>query len=537
MKTVQRAFQVTFALLIAVAFFGSRTTNSVTAQTKAPSQVSVAPGPMIDGSPLDVITQDGLAMAVYYNGAYQFYRDTDGGTFLTIDGVIYGTTPAAGGALAPIPFTPVSNSAVSGSGTRADPFTIVTVASAGTTGVQVTQTTTYVNGDFYYGVDWTIANTGSATHEVRAFYAADLYLNFPGNDLDFGYGIYDPASGAVGITSNDRMNIQVLIPFTPVTAYEEASYDTIWSNIGSGSSAGPGMNNTFDPAYTDGGAALQWDRSLAAGASTNIHFHGAFGPATEITAPTATPTATGVPAPTATATRVPAVVVQYRSANVHVVIRPEPNHVAARGSIVACTMEITNRGEGSAGDAAITMALDPATVSVIDASFGRRTVWVSQLLTNSLTLNTGRLANGGDAITATVRLRVLDNAADGGSVCNVISVNWKDDVRGGRRFSNRPIVVVGASNQTQTYTLVASPSSGPAGTKFFFTGTVFAPSEPVGVWYNAPNGTVVSGSTFYAKDDGSIVVSFADKVTPGFYSMVFYGHWTKFTAVGTFEVK
>ena len=79
----------------------------------------------------------------------EFFGDTACGTLLAVDGTLYGppNIPAGNAASPRTGFTAVSQTPVTGTGTSADPFTIVTVVSLGTSGLQVTETDTYVVGE------------------------------------------------------------------------------------------------------------------------------------------------------------------------------------------------------------------------------------------------------------------------------------------------------------------------------------------------------------------------------------------------------
>ena len=69
------------------------------------------------------------------------------GTFLSVGGTLYSPSDVpAGDSAEGTPFTPVSQSAVSGSGTQANPYKIVTKVDAGTTGLRIIQTDSYVVG-------------------------------------------------------------------------------------------------------------------------------------------------------------------------------------------------------------------------------------------------------------------------------------------------------------------------------------------------------------------------------------------------------
>ncbi len=262
----------------------------------------------IDGSPLDISVKDDLSVAVYYEGREQYYNEFDSGTFLVVDDIVYGPQPGVSQRFMPESFTPISNS-VGGDGTEANPFTIITVVSAGETGLQLTQTTSYVNGDIGYSTHITIDNNSTTTKDIRLFHAADLYLNFPETEADYGFGFYDPATGAVGGASEDQKRIQVFKPvpdFMP-DAYQESTWGRMddeevtpfWRYIGIEDAApGPGFNNTVDSERKhDIAAGFQWNRTIEAGTSTTVGDELAFG-LVEEALPTPTPTSPTTPTPT-----------------------------------------------------------------------------------------------------------------------------------------------------------------------------------------------------------------------------------------------
>ncbi len=485
----------------------------------APAQ---APGQTINGAPLTVTVLDTLAMAVNFDGRNQFYGNTAGGTFVQVDGVVYGSTPPAGGAFAPRPFTPVSNGPVTGSGTAADPFRIVTEVDAGTSGVRISQVTTYVNGEPRYRVEITARNTSSASRNVRIFHGADLYLNFPGNVLDSGFGFFDPPTGAVGALSQDQRSVQVFIPVTPPTAYQEAFYSTFWNRIGGANGApGPGFDNTINSSFHDTAAGLQYDRTVAPGASETVSLLGAFGLAEDV----------GIGPP--------ALELPPEPADVWVVTRPSFNLFVAPQSIIAFEIVITNIGRGAASSTEIIFPFDPDLLQVVDASFDVPTTWVAAVNRDSLVIRSGLLGTRSGRTRGTIRFVVRENARQGATITGRVQLRWTDGGRGGRSQGNLFLIPVGPAAQgSPTYAMVVEPAAGSAGAVFRFASPIFVPREPVGVWYNLPDGRVVAVNTLRADDDGSLTVNFTSRdLPPGTYSMVFYGQWSEFTAVAPFVIR
>jgi hypothetical protein len=229
---------------------------------------------------------------------------------------------------------------------------------------------------------------------------------------------------------------------------------------------------------------------------------------------------------------------EEQRAFVTVVQRPNPNLLAARGSLVTYTIVATNRDRGIAKNATITMPFNPAEVAVVDAKFSTPSAWVSSLGNNSLEMQTGELRSQ-SIVTATIRLRVLDEVPVGTSLGERLSYFWSDSQGSGSGTSN--ITVVGAdttSNHTQYYQIFVSPEAGPAGSTHTFATGVFAPNEPVALWYYGADGVTRPLEGMLADANGGMIMKYTTQgLTPGRYTMVAYGNWTGFTATGIFDVK
>ena len=284
------------------------------------ARLSAATYTSISGNPLTILVATDGSAQVYYTGQSggQFYDGgealCDHGDFLWAGGVAYGPDFADANRSSagndPTPLTEVSQSGLTGDGSAGNPWVITTTLGAGQTGVQETQTVTYVNGQQYYRVDATLSNTSQTATTVTFFHAADLYLQ----GSDNGYGYYNASTGGVGGYNQAQNWYIVFQPITAATRYEEDGYGTIWDHISSGSTPGPGLDNSINPAYLDNGAGLQWsDIALAPSqvggisayrgviSAITVSFYVAFGVSPEQILPTPTPTGTVVP-PTATPT-------------------------------------------------------------------------------------------------------------------------------------------------------------------------------------------------------------------------------------------
>jgi hypothetical protein len=220
------------------------------------------------------------------DSAYEMYpSDDESGdcsTVVLVNGTTYGYSSFAG-----TDFTPVSQSAVTGTGTSGDPFTVTTVGEAGEEGITVTETDSYVIGDEFYRTDVQVTNTGAEAATVRIYRGADCYLG--GSDL--GYGYADPIGKVVACTENINNSphgrIEEWTPITPADHYYEAHY----SDVEDAADAGTELPDTcICTTHEDNGAALSWNRTIGAGQSDTVSHFTTFDPL-GVGAPTPTPAA------------------------------------------------------------------------------------------------------------------------------------------------------------------------------------------------------------------------------------------------------
>ena len=219
-------------------------------------------------------------------------------TVLLVNGTTYGYSGFAG-----TDYTPVSQSAVTGTGTSIAPFTVTTIGDAGLTGVRLTETDSYVIGNEFYQTDIQVSNTNNTPVVVRIYRGADCYLG----GSDSGFGFVDTVGKSVACTQHANNSpsgrVEEWTPITPADHYYEAGY----SNVESAAGAGTELPDTCDCALSeDNGAAISWNRTIAAGASSTVSHFTTFSP-TGIGAPTATPSGpTSTPSTTsATSTETP----------------------------------------------------------------------------------------------------------------------------------------------------------------------------------------------------------------------------------------
>jgi hypothetical protein len=255
----------------------------------------------ISGNPLTIAIGDDTSMQVTNSnvpGTGQFYppdcaagQTADSGVFAAVGGVVYGPDfdnhPCGSAANLYTPWTPVSLSAVSGTGTAGDPFTVVVVADAVAALLRVTETITYVNGNPGAAISLSFSVTpppapgvaGSPEGGINfsAFLAGDLYL--ADNDHGFGAQVGTQYGGRGASSACSPLNYTILLGgTTPPTNWSSTEYSTIWDEVSAAS-----LNNVVDTTICqDNGAAIEW-AGLAVGGTpitvgTGVSFAGSATP-------------------------------------------------------------------------------------------------------------------------------------------------------------------------------------------------------------------------------------------------------------------
>lgn len=236
----------------------------------------------------------------------------DCGTFVTgANGVLYGPNFAmhpstAASSTGATPFTPVSQSEVTGNGSAASPFRVTTVADTGG-GLRLTQVDGYVAGDESYRTDVTIQNMTGAAQTVVVMRAGDCFLQ----GSDQGFGFVDQAAGAAGCsgTANNSPpgRIEQWYPITGGGNYIESNFGAVWGAV---AAKAPFPNTCRCADQVDNGAGLSWRVNVPAGGSTTVaHFTsfsptGRAGPPPSAAPPAGTPP-TSVTQPGGSCTRQP----------------------------------------------------------------------------------------------------------------------------------------------------------------------------------------------------------------------------------------
>jgi hypothetical protein len=214
----------------------------------------------ISGNPLRIRIGSDTSFQVFNSqvpGSGQIFPSScqetgDSGVFARVGGTLFGPdfsghTCGSAVSAAGSPWTQVSLSAVSGSGTATSPFTVVVTVNAGNTGVRLTETITYVNGENFFRKR--LEFSGGA-QSITVFVGADIYLASSDNGVPVRL-----SGGAVGgrDCQSGAYNI-FLVPITPASAFTASGYSSVWGQI-----AGAGLNNSVATGCLDNGAALQWN--------------------------------------------------------------------------------------------------------------------------------------------------------------------------------------------------------------------------------------------------------------------------------------
>jgi hypothetical protein len=223
----------------------------------------------IDGDKLDIHLGDqgNLQVLALGQSSYSFYPEdetfADAGFFVALPGAttVFGPPMSVFGNN-DVNYTAGTQGAVTGSGTFGSPYEQVTTYDAGSD-AEITQTTTYVNGERSFKQRYDVKNTSGGTLQFRASTGADLYLE----GSDFGVGFFTPGPpkvvGGLSEATGRAGGLREVIG-SPWSGYQEAFYDDIWANI-----FGAGLENSIVASSVDNGIGVQWDDHLSSGLANN----------------------------------------------------------------------------------------------------------------------------------------------------------------------------------------------------------------------------------------------------------------------------
>jgi hypothetical protein len=185
--------------------------------------------------------------------------------------------------------TPNINPTVSGSGSQADPYRIVTVVDALGAGLRVEQTDSYVVGSQAYRTDIRITNQSPAGQTGIVYRAGDCYLQ----ESDTGFGRVDGGAPACVVSADSSSRIEQWLPITPGSHFMEATYQDVYDIIASQQQLPDTCACDF---ALDNGAGLSWALSIAPGQTQTFSHETFFSPVGR--APTPSSFTSSVPDPT-----------------------------------------------------------------------------------------------------------------------------------------------------------------------------------------------------------------------------------------------
>lgn len=251
------------------------TSASSVASAATPYADIASPGPLTH-----VFVGNDLSCQVGYEGdaAWELYPPTDipgdCGTFVAIGGRVFSpdfsnhqstATRRVGGT----PYTPLAQTGPTGTGTKTDPFKVVTEAALPGTALRIRQTDTYVAGDLTFRTDVEIVNAGAAQRLIL-YRAGDCYLQ----ESDYGYS-FVRAGKSIGCSRNPDnfppARVEQWVPITTAGAnYYDARFSEVWQRIGAGK---PFADLCRCLHAVDNGGGVSWKVDVPAnGTVTRSHY-------------------------------------------------------------------------------------------------------------------------------------------------------------------------------------------------------------------------------------------------------------------------
>jgi hypothetical protein len=241
------------------------------ARAVAATAVITSPGPLSQ-----IFISDTLACQVAYAGdeGFEFFPSTseegDCGTWVALGGSVWGP---AGGSATLTPYTTISQSPVTGSGTQNDPLHVVTVVSIPEAGLRITETDSYAVGSRAYRTDVQIENIGNAIQTGVLYRAGDCYLQ----GSDAGFVRVEGGSPACIVDPALGRRVEQWLPITVGSHYFAGYYGEVWTNIGN-QVPFPDTCACTEQFTFDNGAGISWPFNVAPGQSATFSHETFFSP-------------------------------------------------------------------------------------------------------------------------------------------------------------------------------------------------------------------------------------------------------------------
>jgi hypothetical protein len=179
-------------------------------------------------------------------------------------------------------FKPVSQSAVSGSGTEEQPFAVTTVVDAGSK-LRLTQTDSYVAGQDYYTVVIHAENLTGSPLGIELYRAQDCYLN----GVDEGFGFEGTSECTSSFNNEPPGYVEALVPSTePAFHYFENEYEVQWNQIGTRQ---PLPDTCTCSTELDNADSISWSLTIPAHGTESVSVEHVFSLTGAIPAPPARP--------------------------------------------------------------------------------------------------------------------------------------------------------------------------------------------------------------------------------------------------------
>jgi outer membrane protein OmpA-like peptidoglycan-associated protein len=158
-------------------------------------------------------------------------------------------------------FTQAGAPAQTGAGTVASPWVVTSGFTS--SDLHVLQKVSHVDGSRSLTLTWRVTNATVHSIPLRAFWNTDLYV--AGSDQGVGALVAGPPRTLQGVAIDGTK--AGLVQLTPWTHYYEGDYSTAQRPAFDPTAT---YDDTFDASSVDNGFGVQWNRTLAAGASTTL---------------------------------------------------------------------------------------------------------------------------------------------------------------------------------------------------------------------------------------------------------------------------
>jgi hypothetical protein len=249
-----------------------------------------------------------------------------------------------------------------------------------------------------------------------------------------------------------------------------------------------------------------------------------------------------------------------RAVNLRITVQPG---ATAPSASFTDTFMVTNLGQDSAHDVRISVPFDSSAVQLLGVQFNQPGAWVTSVAPNAFQAHLGVIGSNGQDVQVVASFAELPGHTSTSTLPTAINFHYSNNGQTHSGTVNTQLLPMQASAAVQA---ASASMVVVAGDPVSVNSAIFAPGEPVALWYNAPDGQTLplyvrngritterqhkelmadgtthdvnNGAYLSADAQGTIAAMLSTRnLEPGAYTLIAHGLNSSASAVVAFQLR